>query len=115
MDVVYRRPARAGLDAVLRSDGVLSRPQPPTNGRSLSNDLRPAHNKAVGGQCAPGSTFKMMTALAGLRAGVSPNDHVYCSGVTVLGSARFHCWNAKANGSLDMTNALKFSCDLHFY
>ena len=84
--------------------------------QELSNDIYgPLNNKAVGGQYAPGSTFKMMTALAGLRAGVSPNDHVYCSGVTVLGSARFHCWKREGHGSLDMTNALKFSCDCYLY
>ncbi len=84
--------------------------------QELSNDIYgPLNNKAVGGQYAPGSTFKMVTALAGLRAGVSPNDHVYCSGVTVLGSARFHCWKREGHGSLDMANALKFSCDCYFY
>jgi len=84
--------------------------------QELSNDIYgPLNNKAVGGQYAPGSTFKMITALAGLRAGVSPNDHVYCSGVTVLGSARFHCWKREGHGSLDMTNALKLSCDCYFY
>jgi penicillin-binding protein 2 len=84
--------------------------------QELSNDIYgPLTNKAVAGQYAPGSTFKMITALAGLRAGVSPNDHVYCSGVTVLGSARFHCWKREGHGSLDMTNALKMSCDSYFY
>jgi penicillin-binding protein 2 len=84
--------------------------------QELSNDIYgPLTNKAVAGQYAPGSTFKMITALAGLRAGVSPNDHVYCSGVTVLGSARFHCWKREGHGSLDMANALKFSCDCYFY
>ncbi|HJR22718.1 MAG TPA: penicillin-binding protein 2 [Dongiaceae bacterium] len=84
--------------------------------QELSNDIYgPLTNKAVAGQYAPGSTFKMITALAGLRAGVSPNDHVYCSGVTVLGSARFHCWKREGHGSLDMATALKFSCDCYFY
>jgi penicillin-binding protein 2 len=84
--------------------------------QELSNDIYgPLTNKAVAGQYAPGSTFKMMTALAGLRAGVSPSDHVYCSGVTVLGSARFHCWKREGHGSLDMPTALKFSCDCYFY
>ena len=84
--------------------------------QELSNDIYgPLTNKAVAGQYAPGSTFKMMTALAALRAGISPNDHVYCSGVTVLGSARFHCWKREGHGALDMTNALKFSCDCYFY
>jgi penicillin-binding protein 2 len=84
--------------------------------QELSNDIYgPLTNKAVAGQYAPGSTFKTMTALAGLRAGVSPDDHVYCTGVTVLGSARFHCWKKEGHGSQDMINGLKNSCDVYFY
>ena len=84
--------------------------------QELSNDIYgPLTNKAVAGQYAPGSTFKMMTALAGLRAGVSPDDHVYCTGVTVLGSARFHCWKREGHGSQDMALGIKNSCDCYFY
>jgi penicillin-binding protein 2 len=84
--------------------------------QELSNDIYgPLTNKAVAGQYAPGSTFKMMTALAGLRAGVSPDDRVYCSGVTVLGSARFHCWKREGHGSQDMALGIKNSCDCYFY
>lgn len=84
--------------------------------QELSNDIYgPLTNKAVAGQYAPGSTFKMMTALAGLRAGVSPDDRVFCNGVTVLGSARFHCWKREGHGAMDMANALKHSCDVYFY
>jgi penicillin-binding protein 2 len=84
--------------------------------QELSNDIYgPLTNKAVAGQYAPGSTFKMMTALAALRAGVSPTDRIYCNGVTVLGSARFHCWKREGHGAMDMTNAIKHSCDVYFY
>jgi penicillin-binding protein 2 len=84
--------------------------------QELSNDIYgPLTNKAVAGQYAPGSTFKMMTALAALRAGINPTDRVYCSGVTVLGSARFHCWRREGHGAMDMANALKHSCDCYFY
>ena len=82
----------------------------------LTNDIyAPLTNKAIAGQYAPGSTFKMMTAVAGLRADVDPQDHVYCSGVTSLGSARFHCWKREGHGSMDMLNGLKNSCDIYFY
>jgi penicillin-binding protein 2 len=68
--------------------------------QALTSDIYGAlTNKAITGQYAPGSTFKTITALAGLRAGVSPDDHVYCSGVTALGSARFHCWKKDGHGS----------------
>jgi penicillin-binding protein 2 len=88
----------------------------PDEWHELANDIYgPLTNKAIAGQYAPGSTFKMMTALAGLRAGVSPDDRVYCSGVTALGSARFHCWKREGHGSMDMLNGLKNSCDIYFY
>jgi len=56
-----------------------------------------------------------MTAMAALRGGVSPDDHVFCSGVTVLGSARFHCWKKEGHGSQDMVTGIKNSCDCYFY
>jgi penicillin-binding protein 2 len=84
--------------------------------QELTNDIYgPLNNKPVSGQYAPGSTFKMITAIAGLRAGMSPQDHIYCSGVTVLGSARFHCWKREGHGSLNMVDGLKHSCDCFFY
>lgn len=84
--------------------------------QELSNDIYgPLTNKAVAGQYAPGSTFKMMTALAALRAGVNPQDSVYCNGVLQLGSSRFHCWKREGHGAVDMLNGLKKSCDIYFY
>ena len=82
----------------------------------LANDIyRPLANKAIAGQYAPGSTFKMMTALAALDAGVDPHDRVFCSGVLRLGSTLFHCWKREGHGALDMVDGLKNSCDIYFY
>jgi penicillin-binding protein 2 len=82
----------------------------------LANDIyRPLANKAIAGQYAPGSTFKMMTALAALDAGVDPQDRVFCSGVLRLGSTLFHCWKREGHGSIDMIDGLKNSCDIYFY
>ncbi len=84
---------------------------------ALVNDqLHPLTNKAIAGQYAPGSTFKMVVALAAQEAGI-PSDHsVYCSGVTTLGSARFHCWKKEGHGRLSsMMEGLKHSCDAYFY
>jgi penicillin-binding protein 2 len=84
--------------------------------RALSDDpLRPLGNKAIAGQYAPGSTFKMMVALAALKAGIEPSHTVFCSGVTTMGSARFHCWKKEGHGSLDMLGGIKNSCDVYFY
>ena len=84
--------------------------------RALTTDeYRPLTNKALAGEYAPGSTFKMITALAALDAGVDPRGTVYCNGVTRLGTARFHCWKREGHGAMDMANALKNSCDVYFY
>lgn len=85
--------------------------------QGLLNDERtPLINKAIAGQYPPGSTFKMLTALAALESGIVTGDHrVYCSGHMELGSHRFHCWRRGGHGGMDMLNALAQSCDVYFY
>lgn len=75
----------------------------------------PLNNKAVGGQYAPGSTFKLVVAVAAQKAGISPQSTVYCNGVSTVGSARFHCWRKGGHGPMNMTDAIKHSCDVFFY
>jgi penicillin-binding protein 2 len=81
----------------------------------VSDPLKPLSDKAIQGQYAPGSTFKMMVTLAALAGGVSPEHRVFCPGFTTLGQARFHCWKKEGHGSLDMHGGLKNSCDVYFY
>jgi penicillin-binding protein 2 len=84
--------------------------------QELTTDIYgPLTNKATAGQYPPGSTFKIVTALAALKAGISPSATVFCSGVTALGNARFHCWRKEGHGLQAMTDALKNSCDCYFY
>jgi penicillin-binding protein 2 len=85
--------------------------------RQLLADARgPLTNKAVAGQYAPGSTYKMVVALAALEAGViTPEGRVGCPGHMDLGDNRFHCWKKGGHGSLDMVEAIKQSCDVYFY
>ena len=74
----------------------------------------PLVNKCIRGQYPPGSTFKMITGLAALEAGlVTPNYEVFCGGHTSLGNARFHCW--KSHGRVAFHEALSQSCDVYFY
>ena len=74
----------------------------------------PLVNKCIRGQYPPGSTFKMITGLAALEAGlVTPNYDVFCGGYTSLGNARFHCW--KSHGRVAFHEALSQSCDVYFY
>jgi penicillin-binding protein 2 len=76
----------------------------------------PLLNRAAAGVYAPGSTFKMAVAMAGLESGiVSPGDVVHCPGYLDLGNARFHCWRQGGHGTLDLRGGLKNSCDVYFY
>jgi len=78
----------------------------------------PLINKAVTGLYPPGSTFKMVVAIAALDAGViDTNFKTYCNGVYKLGTGRFHCWRAKygGHGHVDLHKGIEQSCDIYFY
>ena len=80
------------------------------------NTYRPLYNKAVSGSYPPGSTFKMVVALAALEAGeVDPSETVYCPGFMKLGNRRFHCWRRGGHGWVGLKESLKFSCDVYYY
>jgi penicillin-binding protein 2 len=85
--------------------------------RELSTNPRsPLQNKAISGTFAPGSTFKLIVALAALETGaVTPEQTVLCRGHTELGSIKFHCWKKGGHGSVDLNGAIKGSCDVYFY
>jgi penicillin-binding protein 2 len=76
----------------------------------------PLINKATNGLYAPGSTFKMIVALAALEARVCrPGDAVHCPGHFDLGDTRFHCHNRHGHGGVNMRTAIMASCDVYFY
>ncbi|MDI3335617.1 penicillin-binding protein 2 [Defluviimonas aestuarii] len=80
------------------------------------NDHRPLADKTVQGAYPPGSTFKIVTALAAMEAGViNPGETVYCPGYTQLGNRRFHCWKRGGHGYVRMTESLEKSCDVYYY
>ena len=84
---------------------------------ALSGDPRaPMTNKTISGQYSPGSTYKMVVALAALEHGAIGTDQtVFCRGHTDLGSRRFHCWEGRGHGNMDMVQAIAQSCDVYFY
>lgn len=84
---------------------------------SLTDDpYRPLASKTVQGLYPPGSTFKMITALAGLEAGVIEADEtVTCNGFVELGTRRFHCWRRGGHGRMDMVDGIAESCDVYYY
>ncbi len=76
----------------------------------------PLVNKTAAGQYPPGSTFKMITALAALEHGaVDAGKTFFCPGHLSMGKARFHCWRSGGHGSLAVVQALAQSCDVYFY
>lgn len=80
------------------------------------NDHRPLADKTVQGAYPPGSTFKIVTALAALEAGVIGLDEtVYCPGYMKLGDRRFHCWKSGGHGHVSLNESLEQSCDVFYY
>jgi len=81
-----------------------------------TNPRSPLTNKAIAGTFAPGSTFKLVVALAALESNsITPDMHVFCPGHMQLGNIKFHCWKKGGHGSMDLVNGLKNSCDVYFY
>ncbi len=82
----------------------------------LQSKYRPLVNKTVQGAYPPGSTFKMLTAMAALEEGImGPDDTVYCPGHLEVADRKFHCWKRAGHGWVDLENSLKQSCDVYYY
>lgn len=80
------------------------------------NDHRPMSNKTVQGAYPPGSTFKMVTAMAAFEEDLAaPDERVFCPGYLEISDRRFHCWNRGGHGRVNLTLALAESCDVYFY
>jgi penicillin-binding protein 2 len=76
----------------------------------------PLASKATRGEYPPASTFKLVTALAGLEHKVvEERTAITCGGSFAHGGHRFGCWSSAGHGPLDLHEALKRSCDVYFY
>ncbi|MZG29806.1 MAG: penicillin-binding protein 2 [Nitrospinae bacterium] len=89
----------------------------PENWNSLVNDeWHPLQNRSIHGQYPPGSTYKIVTAIAGLEEGIiKPDTSVFCPGHFKLGRGRYRCWKKSGHGSVNLHDALVQSCDVYFY
>lgn len=82
----------------------------------LEDKRRPLENKALAGQYPPGSTFKMITALAALEAGlITESTTIHCDGAYELGGNKFRCWHRTGHGAVNLKKSLKESCDVYYY
>ena len=82
----------------------------------LANSLSPLTNRSVQGLYSPGSTFKMIVAIAALKHGViNLNTTHSCSGKIEFGDRIYHCWKTNGHGDMEVINAIKQSCDVFFY
>ena len=82
----------------------------------VNNERSPLRNKAIAGEFAPGSTFKMVVALAALEAGIVDTEtSFFCSGKLRLGDGLFHCWKKQGHGHVQLIRGLRESCDVYFY
>jgi len=78
----------------------------------------PLNNRAISGTYTPGSTFKLVSATAALASGrVKKTTHMNrpCTGAFRLGRRIAHCWNLRGHGSMDLTGAVRQSCNVYFF
>jgi penicillin-binding protein 2 len=101
-----------GFDPNSFSDGISH-----AEWNGLSGDERhPLMNKPVRGVYPPGSTFKMITAMAALESGlITPENGFFCSGSYRLGNNTWHCHKRHGHGRVSLLSGLYQSCDVYFY
>ena len=85
--------------------------------RQLNTGLaRTFYNRATQEKTAPGSTYKMVSSVAGLTEGIiNGNTTFYCDGIFTNVTPSPRCWNRSGHGSLNVVRALQVSCNEFFY
>jgi penicillin-binding protein 2 len=123
---------RAGAVAALKPDtgeilGLVSRPSFDPNlfargvnysqwAALIQDKKTPMLNRALQSQYPPGSTFKIVTAIAALNEGViTPDTKVTCTGGITYGKWQFGCWKKGGHGTISLHRAIVESCDVYFY
>ncbi len=84
----------------------------------VNDDDHPLLNKAIQAQLAPGSTFKIIMATAGLQEGIAQDMHVICNGGAEFYGRYFRCWisdHHRVHGEVDISKGIYQSCDVFFY
>lgn len=82
----------------------------------LDDPRKPLNNKVIGNAYPPGSTWKLVTAVAGLESGaIKASEVASCGGKWKYGDREFRCWNEKGHGLMNLHKAIVHSCDVYFY
>jgi penicillin-binding protein 2 len=82
----------------------------------ITDYQKPLHNKVLQGEYPPGSTYKIVTAMAGLEEKVvSLNEKIECHGYYRLGNRTYRCWKKYGHGWMNLVDAIRESCDVYFY
>ncbi|MBI5207175.1 MAG: penicillin-binding protein 2 [Candidatus Firestonebacteria bacterium] len=81
-----------------------------------TNPLHPLINRVITGAYPPGSTFKIITAIAALEEGIiTPQNTEICNGEFTYGNMVYKCWKKEGHGEVNITEALIHSCNIFFY
>ena len=83
----------------------------------LNSDIdKPLTNRALASAYPPGSTIKLLYAVAGLNEGViSPDSKVFCPGYFQFGKRKYRCHSKTGHGTVDLRSAIRMSCNVYFF
>jgi len=82
----------------------------------IKDEKKPLTNKAMSGLYPPGSTIKTIVALSALENKIiKPSDTFRCTGKIELHGEKFHCWEKKGHGIVNLRKGIQRSCDVYFY
>jgi len=119
--VCVMNPVNGEVWALVSSPGfdpnIFTNPRRRSEIKNIFNDPDlPLLNRAISGEYPPGSTFKLVTAAAGLDGGVvNKNEEFQCNGSFELGRGSFNCWRLSGHGPMDLLHAIKYSCNVYFF
>ena len=82
----------------------------------VSDPTKPLLNRITNGLYPPGSTLKMITAIALLEGlTIEQNEELECAGIYQFGDRVFKCWKISGHGKINLDQAITQSCNIFFY